>query len=58
MEQQERRALTGPQDWDREHLRGIGRRIIESIRHLNTKILKAGKQTTQCRIHHGLGAPQ
>jgi len=46
VQEQQRGALTGPQDRDREHLRGIGRRIIASIRHPNPLILKAWKQTT------------
>jgi hypothetical protein len=55
MEQQQRRALTSPQNGDRERLRRIGWVIMQSIRHPNPLILKAWKQTTQGRIDHGLG---
>jgi hypothetical protein len=55
VQEQQRGALTSPQDRDREHLRGIGRISIRSIRHQNPLILKAWKQTTECRIDHLLG---
>jgi hypothetical protein len=55
VQEQQRGALTSPQDGDRKRLRGIGYVIMQSVRHPNPLILKARKQTTECRIHHLLG---